>query len=330
MRYAMTNGREVVRAPDTPGVQGYLYNHGGLNNQKMALIGLILSGIKDKQTINLPYIYNRDQKTDQEYVVRIEEIFDLDRILHFAAQHDLQVLTQCPSGERGGWSYFRKFQQFISDVSNLDSLQTILNAVASMKPHIVSNPALLQMGEFVRGSLGIGTVVQLRIEEDWALHAQELRQQNGDSEDHALGFMQILAKVRKTFPDLNLIYATSDEKSMPASKNEIRALCRGAFGIGLLWKSDLLPTSLIDQLTSLDLSVIDFEIAKGSPRFVGLTSSTFSNMLCFEKLVATKKPVRGHYIYNCPGDVVVERKDNGLASYAQGAVVATRVDSFFA
>src|SRR5580704_2379086 len=103
MRYTMMDGGQAARAPDACGVQGYLYNHGGLNNQKMALIGLILSGIRDRQAINLPYIHNRDQTTDQEAVVRIEEIFDLDRILDFASLHDLTVLTQCPSGERGGW-----------------------------------------------------------------------------------------------------------------------------------------------------------------------------------------------------------------------------------
>ena len=53
--------------------------------------------------------------------------------------------------------------------------------------------------------------------------------------------MQILAKVRKTFPDLGLAYVTSDEQSMPVFKDEIRAVSCGAFGIGLVWKSDLLP-----------------------------------------------------------------------------------------
>ncbi len=85
MSYRMVNGSQAARAPDDPGVLGYLYNHGGLNNQKMALLGLLLAGIKDAKPINLPYIYNRDQRTDQEYVVRIEEIFDVDRFSTSAA-----------------------------------------------------------------------------------------------------------------------------------------------------------------------------------------------------------------------------------------------------
>jgi hypothetical protein len=173
-------------------------------------------------------------------------------------------------------------------------------------------------------------VVQLRIEEDWMRHAEELGPKFGEAEDYSLSFIQILAKVKKTFPDLFRVYATSDERSMPASKDEIRAVCRDTLGIGLLWKSDLLPPSLIAQLTPLDLSMIDYEIAKGSPRFIGFTGSTFSNLLCFEKLATTRKPVRGHYIYNCRGDAVIERKDNGCARNAQRAVLPARVLSLLA
>jgi hypothetical protein len=329
MRYTMMDGGQAVRAPDARGVQGYLYNHGGLNNQKMALIALILSGIRDGQAINLPYIHNRDQTIDQETVVRIEEVFDLGRILDFAACHDLTVLSKCPSGERGGWEYFKEFQKFI-DSADRRGMETILDALQSLEPCIVSNPVFVAMGDFVRESLGIGTVIQLRIEQDWRVHAEKLRPQIGGSEDHGLDFMQILAKVRKTFPDLGLAYVTSDEQSMPASKDEIRAVCRSAFGIGLVWKSDLLPAKLMAQLTPLDLSMIDYEIAKASPRFIGLTGSTFSNMLCFEKFAITRKPVRGHYIYNCRGDKVVERKDNGCATRAEGAIRPARVESLLA
>ena len=77
---------------------------------------------------------------------------------------------------------------------------------------------------------------------------------------------------------------------------------------------------MIGQLTRLDLSLIDFEIAKHSRRFVGLTSSTFSNMLGIEKFANTGQPVTGHYIYNRLGDAVVERKDNGFTSSSHQAL----------
>src|SRR6202020_1893546 len=141
---------------------------------------------------------------------------------------------------------------------------------------------------------------------DWRDHFEHaLRPAIGAAEDNGAGVAEILSKVRNTFPDLKLVYATSDENAMLSSKNEIRAFCRSRFGLELLWKSDLLNPALTAGLTPLDLSLIDFEMAKYSPRFVGLTSSTFSNMLCVEKFAGGRKPVTGHYVYNHPGEVVV-------------------------
>ena len=330
MRYAMMNGLEVERQPNPVGVQGYLYNHGGLNNQKMALIGLILSELKDGQAINLPYIYNRDQKTDVERVVRFEEIFDLGAVKSFAERHGLTVLAQSPSGERGGWNYFQRFQDDLNKAADRPALDVILDSVACLKPRIAFHPGFIQMRDFARRTLGIDTVVQLRIETDWQQHADVLRRSLRDPEDNGLGFMQILAKIKHTFPDLRIAYATSDEPSLPAPKDEIRTICRQAFGIELLWKSDLLPVALQDQLTPLDLSMIDFEIARSSRRFIGLTSSTFANMLSIEKLAETRQPVRGHYIYNCPGDVVRERLDNGYTAAVRKALLPSRADALLA
>jgi hypothetical protein len=321
MLYDAVDAEHAPRGPDSPGVLGYWYNHGGLNNQKMALVGLILSGIRDRRPINLPYIYNKDLRTEQEYLVRLENVFDLNAIRDFAGQYGVTVHSACPSGERGGWDYFGAFRGFISTPRDRQALQTALGAVNSLKPRIASHRTFLDLRNFVFGSLGIDTVLQLRIESDWRDHVENgLRPIFGDSEDNGIGFLQILSKVKNTFPDLRMLYATSDENAMLSSKNEIREACRSRFGIELLWKSDLLDPSLIGQLTPLDLSLIDFEIAKYSRRFVGLTSSTFSNMLGIAKLADTGQPVTGHYIYNRLGDVVVERKDNGFASTSHQAL----------
>jgi hypothetical protein len=321
MLYDMVNATQAARAPDSPGVRGYWYNHGGLNNQKMALIGLLLSGIKDRQTINLPYIYNKDLQTEQEYLVRLENVFELNRIRDFTRLHGVTVLSACPSGERGGWDCFNAFHEFFVGATDRRTLEISLGAMSSLQPRIVSHPAFRGLRDFVFGSLGIDMVVQLRIESDWRDHFEyTLRPIIGGAEDNGIGFAEILSKVRNTFPDLKMIYATSDENAMLSSKNEIRTFCRSRFGLELLWKSDLLNPALTGSLTPLDLSLIDFEMAKYSPRFVGLTSSTFSNLLCVEKFANTGKPVTGHYIYNHLGDMVVERRDNGFTTSAHQAV----------
>ena len=328
MQYGMVHCDNAPTAPDMPGVLGYLFNHGGLNNQKMALLALMLSGIKAGQAVNLPYIYNRDQRTSEEFLVEIKEIFDVDRIGNFANRHGLTVRKECPSGIRGGWDYFEAFRPMLLEAPNRTAMETILDAVTSLRPHIVSNPHFLQMKNFLRASLGIDTVVQLRIEADWREHAAHLRK-NGNGDENGLGFTEILSKVKTTFPDLRMVYATADEKSLPAPKDEIRTVSRERFDIELFWKSDLINASAIDQFTPLDLSIIDYEIAKISPRFIGLTTSTFSNMLGIEKFALTRQPVRGHYIYNCLGELLQERKDNGFTTAAVLAVQPTRADALY-
>jgi hypothetical protein len=311
MSYRMVPGSEAVRAPDRPGVLGYLYNHGGLNNQKMALAGLLLAGVARRQAINLPYIYNRDQKTDEEYVVRIEEVFDLDRILHFGRQYGLTIRTECPSGERGGWEHFTAYSDRLkSPLESRQQLGLILDAILCLRPVIAQNRVFQRMRDVVQAR--VDTAVQLRIEADWQAQAEFIRKRWGEQEGSGLGYLAILAKVRKTFPDLQIVYVTSDEQSMPVSKYEIRAAVRAKFDLDLLWKSDLLPTAVVEVMQPLDLSIIDFEIARLSPRFIGLTTSSFTTILSVEQLASTRKPVRGHYFYNHPLDVVIERLDSGF------------------
>jgi hypothetical protein len=316
MSYRMVLGSEAARAPVGAGVLGYLYNHGGLNNQKMALAGLLQAGIRERMPINLPYIYNRDQKTDEEYVVRIEEIFDLDRILDFGRRHGVTILTECPGGERGGWKYFFEYAEGLK--STLDSrrqLDLILDAALSLQPRLTATPLFVQMKDVIQAR--IDTVVQLRIEADWQAQAEFIQARWGEEEGSGLGYMAILSKVRKTFPDLRIVYVTCDEKSMPVSKYEIRAVSRAQFDLDILWKSDLLAAGVVEKLTPLDLSIIDYEIARLSPRFIGLTTSSFTTMLSVERLASTRKPVRGHYFYNNAHDVVIERLDSGFTPPAE-------------
>jgi hypothetical protein len=325
MLYNVVHSSQAARGPDSPRALGFLYNHGGLNNQKMAIAGLLVSAIENRLTVNLPYIYVKDQRTDDEYLARFQDVFELDAIAEFGRRHGIAINEEYSSGVRGGWDYFGHFGNVLGNGSDRDVVEAALDAMTSLKPRIASNPILQRVKDFVFASLGIELTIQLRIEHDWQVHAQNLRSVLGDAEDYGIGFIEILSKVKKTFPDLRLAYVTSDENSMPASKDEIRAFSRTRCGIDLLWKSDLLGDAHLEQLNPLDLSMIDYEIAMYCPRFVGQTASTFANILCLEKFAKTRKNVTGQFIYNCPGDTVRERSDNGFAISAHGALLPSRV-----
>ncbi len=330
MLYDVIHSSQARRIPGGPGAVSFLYNHGGLNNQKMAIAGLLLSSVEHCSRVNLPYIYLKDQRTDEEYLARFEDVFDLDTMHTFGERNGIDIHAECPSGDRGGWDHFARFGQALYEGPDRNTVRTALDAMISLKPRINNHPTFRQLKQFVFASLGIQTTIQLRIEHDWKAHAENLRSVMGDSEDYAIGFVEILSKVKRSLPDLKLAYVTSDENSMPNSRDEIRAFSRSQFGIDLLWKTDLLSQSHYEVLNPLDLSLVDYEIARYCRQFVGLTNSTFSNMLCLEKFAATGKDVTGHFIYNALGDGLVERRDNGFTAAAHLAVLPSRIAGLLA
>jgi hypothetical protein len=326
MAYEVVHASRAAAATARSGVAGYLYNHGGINNQKMAVVALMLSAIERRMAVSLPYIYIRDQTTEDEYLTAFGNVFDMQCVHDFARRANLTIDDTLPGGARDGWDYFRAFGTRLADQVDPVSTGIILDAVASLQPRIAATSLFQQLKTFVFSSLNIETVIQLRIENDWVVHTRELRPTLGDAEDYDIGFLEILAKLRRSFPVLGLVYVTADERSMPASKDEIRGVARSRFGLDLVWKSDLMDQAQIAALNPLDLSLIDFEIARLAPRFIGSSYSTFTNMLCLEKFAATRQPVRGHFIYTHPADVVMERQDNGFAVSARRAVQRIRGD----
>ncbi len=327
MAYDIILSTQAPVAPGRPDVLGYLYNHGGLNNQRMAIAGLLMSGLIGPTRINLPYIYVKDQRTDLEYLARYQDVFETEPLLTFAARHKIPLDLNCPTGERGGWDYFRLFDTILNESGSAAAIRTVLQAVLALRPRIASTEVFADLKKFVFASLGVQTTIQLRIERDWQLHAEEgLRPVLGDTEDVGIGFVAILTKVKNTFPDLRLAYVTADEASMPATKGEIRAFAQDRFGIRLIWKSDLIDTAAFNPL---DLSLIDYEMAKYSPVFIGQSFSTFSNVLCSEKFALQRAPVTSHFIYNHPGGTVRQRLDNGFMRSSVRVVVRNEFDSLW-
>lgn len=311
--YSSFDATEAPRAGPAPGVLEYLYNNGGLNNQRMALLGLLLTALRDGAPIRLPYFHLKDQRTDRERVTAIGNVFELDRIHHFAAVHSLRIIDGAPGGGELGWNYFTAFPALALASSGRASFRLALDGAACLRPRLASHPEVLRLKEVLFGPLGFDMVVQLRIEADWQHHFEtRVRPVHGEGGDSNAGFARIIAKVKRTFPDLRRVLATADEASMPGAKDAIRDHCRRHFGIELFWKTDFLPRPFLAQLTPLDRSIVDFELSVASPRFVGTTLSTFANMAAFQRLALTLQTVRGHYAYNTDAETMPERRDNGL------------------
>ena len=165
------------------------------------------------------------------------------------------------------------------------------------------------------------TVIQMRIEKDWRLFsAITLGPTVGKEEDYLPHFREIMGKVRNTFDGrVSVAYIVCDEAALIDDLDEIRSVARSEFGIDLFWKSDILGQSFLASQNTLNLSLIDFEMALQAQYFVGLTRSTFSNMATFQRYANTRENVRSHYIYNGVGPFLKLRIDNGAYASAEAA-----------
>lgn len=66
-------------------------------------------------------------------------------------------------------------------------------------------------------------------------------------------------------------------------------------------------------MTALDASLIDFEIARTAEFFVGLSRSTFANLVSFERFCLAYSNKNRDFIYNLPGPTLGRRVDAGTS-----------------
>src|SRR5271155_4506221 len=97
--------------PDIPAlagdVAGYFANTGGLSNQKLALLGVLLDGIATSRPIVLPYFTVLGGPPDGGRLIRLFDLYEQTPLLHFADACGLRVLDAEPSAGSDGWDHFR-------------------------------------------------------------------------------------------------------------------------------------------------------------------------------------------------------------------------------
>ena len=311
---------------------GYSFNRGGLNNQKLALYGLFLKAYREgPRRVVLPDVILFDQVTFNHLQIPIERAFQLDPLRNFAARHGVEIAPTPPCGDRGGWDYFHYGNNSIPRAALLHDLgqeSFTCDFFRTLVPNLRGSATLRRISNVALRQLNIRLVAQMRIEKDWDFHTvHRLRPVVGDSEDNALSFWEIIAKIKGTFPDELSIYVVCDEAALPAPKEEIRRAVKQDFAIDLYWKTDLLTPDELGDFSLLDLSLFDFEVAVGAGSFVGLTRSTFSNMVSLEKYARTGISPDRHYIYNRKGPGLALRKDSGAFSYPELASAADPWDA---
>jgi hypothetical protein len=298
---------------------GYYFNQGGLNNQRFALLGLFLRAHKENKALVLPAMANKNLVSKTETPVPLHEVFDLLPLVRLAEKYDIAVIVDNPASlPIGGWEYFnyaagRQAHRALHPREVNPDSELVMDFMNSLIPAQNLQSVIGRLKDRLFGELGIQTVAQFRIEVDWMVHAAgALKASVKTPEDYAIGFERITEKIARSLPQERNILVVCDEKAAPHSKDEMRQVCLDRFQVNLFWKSDFLTADDETSLNSLQRSIIDFELAVASKHFVGLTRSTFSNLVTFHKYAkAGTKTVTTDYIYNNNNDELSLRTDNG-------------------
>lgn len=301
---------------------GYDWNDGGINNQKLALLGLFIEGWKHKTPIYLPKIHSKDQHDKRSEEFPLGDIFWLGPIVDFADRWGI-VIADTPKEtkyvdriDRCGWNFFGAGTGHLASVHHKGNLALDISAdfFRALRPKVTSTQLFSSLCHQVFSAKDIKTVVQLRIEEDWFNYCEcTLKPTVKGAEDYYLAAEKIIMKVKNTIPvDSGALFVSCDEAYIFAPKWEISDTVRRETGIDIVWKSDLLPLDDFSKMPPIHASLMDFEIAKLAETFVGLTRSTFANLACFERYANAYRDRRADYVYNLPGPMLGRRVDFGL------------------
>lgn len=301
-------------------VCGYgIHGGGGISNQKMAFLGVMLDSFETALPVVLPHFTEMDQMAQRYDAYAFGDIFDEARMADFCRRWTVRLETAAEdSTYRNGyehyfWKTFHLFHGGMFDGRHRERDAFIADAIRSLTPHLGRSRLLqaLRADLAAYGNLAVG---QFRIERDWQAHAVHLRNIHSVDEDFWLGHTEIAAKIQDSLPMIEHLYVVCDEAALFHTKEEIRAECRKATGLRLLFKSDFLSGEEVRRFGPLRLSLIDFEIARGARIFVGNSHSTFSNLVTLEAYVNQGVSPDQHYVYNKKGPLY-RRQDLGLKTW---------------
>jgi hypothetical protein len=307
---------EVAKTED--GRLGYSLNNGGLTNQKLALLGLFVKAFLTKKPLLLPMMLIKDHVNKQSRPIAFEDVFEVPAIRRFASENGFEIIDgHPPDSVEESWPYFgagagRMAHLALHQNVEDDISKFIFGFFENLVPRIRSSDVLKKVAQQAFEVHDIQVTAQFRIESDWKFHsAVTLKPTIKSLEDFYIPYDQIVAKIIKTLPETKKILVFCDEAALLTPKSEMYESCRAAFDVELFWKSDFLSAEDIASLNNLELSLLDFELATAGKNYVGISRSTFSNMVTFEKFARTRQSVTTDYIYNNNLSELSLRADNG-------------------
>lgn len=289
---------------------------GGINNQKMGLMGLLLEAFENRRPVVLPRFRVMDQLTRVHRPLEFGDVYEIEPVLAFCRRHDVTIEIRDPNELPLGydaffWKTYAALHQLPIQPCSRQSV-FLADLMRSMQPRIRSTFIAMSLRRALNELDPNHAVAQIRIELDWKQHCEtNLKNTVPSSEQNYLTFNEILRKIGVSLPSVRTLYIACDEPAMPISKMEMKAVAAAHFGIDVRFKSDYISRFEEHLLNELQLSLLDFEIATHAGQFIGISRSTFSCLATLERHCREIRYVQDHYIYNTSAQGLQERTDNG-------------------
>lgn len=291
----------------------------GLNNQKMMLLGLYDQSVSEGWTAVRPRaLLDFSPATGNATKTRIPfaDVFDpapFDAVFTSAAPTITQKLDPAGCFQTGAQRIAS--ESFTGDVSRSETARFLASfqPSANLEQHIAR----------LRERLPVRFCgVQMRIETDWRAHLRRKGLTPGRSEsiEIVLEPSRIFQKIRSqpALDGLEDIVIFCDESVLAVGKDELAVLA-ARHGLRAHFKSDI---SMSENLSSsLQNSFVDFNIGLLAQAYVGLSMSTFSNVLCIDAAYRAAGHPQ-HFIYDAPSDRVEPRLDYGRSASALDIMLA--------
>lgn len=267
----------------------------GLNNQKLVLIGLCHIAIEDGAKVKLPLRivdfsprpkFIRKQFPDG--YLAFNDVFDLKQLHSALYENDLF----CEHPATFNVDFHTAFRVGVTAVRAIRGSCQKQSLASDLLIALRPAPHLTELASFMWSEIkGLQHLVgvQLRIERDWV----EYLERKGDFNTPRTP-AEIFRIMTDKFRGANLLLCC-DEDDLLVSKSSILESAHN-FGFQAFFKSDLKASHLLPN-SRLQRSVIEFDICLKLSQYVGLSRSTFSNMLALYHYCANVDAL--HYQYDC-------------------------------
>lgn len=277
---------------------------GGLNNQKMALLGLCIIARETNRKVRWPVeiIDLHAANYSKSDTIKFSDVFDTDTAAIFLHNQDLSGqddVSYAPWGD-----CFKKGREAVMKLDANHDL--IADFIGNIRPAAHIREAVKVMIDSIDQEF---CTLQLRIELDWQKHAKRLID-SGTNQNFIIDPKDIFKKVFKSkgMSDSDVIYCCCDSKAMDRNPSDIKDMARNLFNKEIIFKEDIINHNFISK-SSIQNAMLDFEFCLQSKKYVGLKTSTFSQMLLLKANVVQDYGKESfHYVYDNPESTIQFRK----------------------